>query len=160
MCSASVGLVLSLGARSFGSCLTLEQLWQQYRGEANLHGAADVDNPFFYHSWFVRMYSYLYAFLPIAVVVAIAVSRAPAMLMTVVFVASFVAHSFGGFKGDRLILYTFPFFFTIWGVVLADLVPKLVHVSGSSSSESPRRAMRVADLGAIDGFRRDGRSPP
>lgn len=125
--AAGVALVAVLAVWQWD---TLGALWRQYRGEANLYAMADAANPFFYHSWFVEMYSYLYALLPVAVLVAVAVSPGPALLMTVLFASSFVAHSFGGFKGDRLILYTFPFFFTLWGIALAELTPRLVDYSG------------------------------
>lgn len=104
---------------------TLELYWQRYRSETNLIHLAEVDNPFFYHAWFKWMYAYLYALFPIAVVLAVVKRPRPALFLTVVFTVAFIAHSFGGFKGDRLILYAFPYFFGVWGIALADIVPAL-----------------------------------
>jgi len=117
-------VALGLAASQWPSVI---DLWEQYRNDANLHTLEDVGDVFFYHSWFVWMYSYLYALLPLAIVLAIATSPGPSLLLTVLFAVSFVAHSFGGFKAERFILYAFPFFFTLWAVALAEIVPGLVE---------------------------------
>lgn len=104
---------------------TVDIYWQLYRNSANLIHLGNQDNVFFYHSWFSGMYPVLYALFPLAVVLAVARHPGPAAFLTTVFVVAFVTHSFGGFKGDRLILYAFPFYFSIWGIALADIAPAL-----------------------------------
>lgn len=106
---------------------TLDLYWQQYRAQTNLIHLGEIDNPFFYHAWFTWMYSYLYALFPIAILLALVKRPRPALFLTVMFTVSFIAHSFGGFKGDRLILYAFPYFFAVWGIALAAIVPALIE---------------------------------
>jgi hypothetical protein len=139
-------LALLVLALQWGSVM---ELWAQYRNDSNLHTLADVGDVFFYHSWFVWMYSYLYALLPLAIVAAIAVSPGPSLLLTVVFAVSFVAHSFGGFKAERFILYAFPLFFTLWAVALSELVPRLVAYSRRALTQIASEVSgRMVELGA------------
>ena len=148
---AALGVAgLALGAAAaIGLWPTLATTWSGYRGGTNLMLAGDAGNPFFYHSWFVRMYSYFYALLPIGILITGAIRPAPTLLLTVTFAVSFVAHSFGGFKADRFVLYTFPFFFTIWGVALAEVVPKLTrYAQGAIGSLLPVPGSRARHLGA------------
>lgn len=125
---------------------TIELYWQRYRGETNLIHVDERTNPFYYHAWFVSMYSFLYALLPLAILVSLAARVRPAALLTVSFGVAFVAHSFGGFKGDRLILYAFPFFFGLWGIALAEVVPPLVEYG----REAVRRVSGISRRGWLN----------
>jgi hypothetical protein len=70
-----------------------------------------------------------------------------------VFVTAFVAHSFGGFKGDRLILYAFPFFFTIWAIALAEILPALSgHFRTAARAVVPGEHSRLVRLVATAGL--------
>ncbi|MFW6083716.1 MAG: ArnT family glycosyltransferase [Gemmatimonadota bacterium] len=120
--AAGAVIVLAGLAWQFG---TLEHYWEMYRQETNLIRRPDADNPFFYHAWFAWMYSFLYALFPIAILVAFVAARRVTVLLGTIFTVSFVAHSFGAFKADRMILYALPFFLSVWGIAFADLVPRL-----------------------------------
>lgn len=129
---------------------TVDHYWEMYRQETNLIRRPEADNPFFYHAWFAWMYSFLYALFPIAILVGFASARRATVLLTTIFAVSFVAHSFGGFKADRTILYAFPYFLSIWGIAFAEIVPRLsdfvresLERATSSAGTASRRRTRL-----------------
>jgi hypothetical protein len=128
---------------------TVASLWADYRASVNLIHAGEAGNVLFYHAWFLRMYSWLYVLFPVAIGIALAVSPRPAALLATMFTWAFVVHSFGAFKGDRLILYTFPFFFVLWGIALAEAVPKLKpYLRTALERLTPVRSRGALDAGS------------
>lgn len=125
-------LLLAAGLYAVESGL-LERLWGQYRW-SNLRAAGDQREILFYHHWLYGEYGPLYALFPAAAVVALARHFRLALFCSVLFVVGFVAHSFGGFKGWRLIYWIMPTFYAIWGIALAAVARPLwnraLRVSG------------------------------
>lgn len=78
-----------------------------------------------YAWWLGSRYPTLWALLPIAAVLAVARFPSLALLALSVFGTSFVAVSFAGSKAERYLAFAMPFFFLIWGLALATLLPAL-----------------------------------
>lgn len=127
--AALVFLLLVAGFLAWQTGL-LESLWRSYR-TSSLWASGDRDNFRFYHYWFLSEYPAFYSFLPFAAVVAIAHRPGPGLFAAVVFVTGFIAHSFGAFKGFRLIYYFLPFFFVLWGIATASLLRAVWEHAGT-----------------------------
>ncbi len=84
------------------------------------------DSKFYlYHGIFVKYYPAFWGLLPVAWLYAIVRKGQPALFCCSVFAVSFLLHMFFPIKGQRYIAYLMPFFFALWGMVLADIIPQL-----------------------------------
>src|SRR3546814_1274283 len=102
----------------------LAELFEMYRSTP-LWGAEDKDNVQFYVRLFLNDYPTFWTLLPVAALIALARRPEPGRLCIVAFATAFVLHSFAGMKHERYIYYAMPFFFVIWGIALAELLPHL-----------------------------------
>lgn len=78
-----------------------------------------------YHWIFLKYYPTLWALLPLAWLFAIARKGEPALFCCSAFTVSLLLHLFFPIRGERYIAYLMPFFFALWGMVLAEMVPEL-----------------------------------
>lgn len=115
----AIGLVLVVFALRSG---VAAGLWQLYR-QAPFWGIEDATRVRFYERWLARSYPMLLALLPVAFLVAASRFRRVTIYAAVVFGFAVVLHSFAGSKTERYIYYVMPFFFIIWGVALAVVLP-------------------------------------
>jgi hypothetical protein len=67
----------------------------------------------------------LWLFLPLAAVLAIARWPRPALFCLVMTIIPVVLQSLGGMKSSRYVFYAFPFWFALWGMAVAALLPAL-----------------------------------
>ncbi|MFO7901850.1 MAG: hypothetical protein R6U98_04255 [Pirellulaceae bacterium] len=74
-------------------------------------------------------YGFLWALSPLAAVIAIARYGRPAIFSVVLFAVPFVLHSLAAFQAERFLSYAMPFFFAIWGLAAAALLPQLKSVA-------------------------------
>ncbi len=106
-----------------------------------------------YASWLSSRYPTLSALFPVAVLLAVARFTRPALFALTVFGTAFVAVSLAGAKAERYLYFALPFFFVIWGLALATLVPALrataeQAVAALGGSRFSSRA-RLAASGAL-----------
>lgn len=78
-----------------------------------------------YHWIFHKYYPTLWGLLPLAWLYAIARKGEPALFCCSLFTVSLFLHLFFPIRGERYIAYLMPFFFALWGMVLAEMVPVL-----------------------------------
>ncbi len=78
-----------------------------------------------YHGIFLKYYPTFWGLLPVAWLFAIARKGQPAAFCCSVFTFSLLLHLFFPMRGERYISYLMPFFFALWGMVLADVLPKM-----------------------------------
>jgi hypothetical protein len=78
-----------------------------------------------YHWIFLKYYPTLWSLLPLAWLFAIARRGEPALFCVSLFTVSLLLHVFFPIRGERYIAYLMPFFFALWGMVLAEAVPQL-----------------------------------
>ena len=104
-----------------------------------------------YHVIFLKNYPVLWGLLPVVSLYAIARKGQPAVFCCSVFAVSLLLHSFFPLKGLRYISYLMPFFFVLWGIVYAEILPHVRNIAsaairqvlpGSISSESANRRMQ------------------
>jgi len=100
-------------------------LWSRYRA-VNMFEVAQAWNTLYYHQLLLETYPTLYSLLPVAFVIALWKRPAAAKYCAGVFGVALVLQSGGGFKGARFLFYAMPFFFAIWGIALATVLPPLV----------------------------------
>jgi hypothetical protein len=91
--------------------------------QAPFWGIEDATRVRFYEHWLAGTYPMLLAFLPVAFLVAVSRFRRVTIYVAVVFGFALVLHSFAGSKTERYISYVMPFFFIIWGIALAVVLP-------------------------------------
>lgn len=88
----------------------------------------------FYHWWLLDHYPTLWTLLPLAALVALARVPGPGLFCVVIFCVAAVLQSFGGFKGQRYIYYAMPFFFVLWGIVIAEAIPYVRRLAAEAGS--------------------------
>ncbi len=79
----------------------------------------------YYEGRLIGPYPILWTLLPIAGLIAIKRQRDAGLMCLIVFATGFVLHSLAAAKADRYFAYLMPFFFAIWGLALADLLPRV-----------------------------------
>lgn len=97
-------------------------LLETYRSVAGWNATLQNDYTF-YHRVLLWYYPTLWTLFPLAALFVIARKPEPGIFCLCVFGTAIVLHSFGGMKEERYIYYAMPFFFVIWGIVLAELRP-------------------------------------
>lgn len=103
----------------------LAELWADYRS-VNMFEVTEANDIRFYHRFFLDSYPTFYTLLPAAFVIALWKRPAAAKFCAAVFGVALVIHSGGGFKATRFLFYAMPFFFALWGIALATVLPLLV----------------------------------
>lgn len=103
----------------------------------------DRNNYLYYFLEFFFSMPLLWLFLPLAAVLALARWPRPALFCMLMTAVPLVMQSFGGMKSSRYVFYAFPFWFALWGMAIAVLLPALwraVHegVAGLQSATSWR----------------------
>ncbi len=100
------------------------ELLARYRSTP-LFGADDRDAFWFYHAFLTIYYPTLWPLVALAVVIGIAYRPHPTALCACVVAVAFVVHSFAAPKGMRYLSYALPFLFVLWGIVLAEVWPRV-----------------------------------
>ena len=121
--AAAAAVVALVAAYAIGSGIA-GRLFEVYRW-APLWSAPNKDNFLYYHLLFVEQYPALWAAFPLAALIAMVRHRNIGLFCLCLFGAIFVIHSFGGSKQERYLYYGMPFFFAIWGVVLASVATQV-----------------------------------
>lgn len=86
----------------------------------------------FYDRSLGASYPTLWTAFPIAAMFALRRSRDLAGLALCVFGVGFLVHSVAATKGDRYLFWALPFFFALWGVALAECLPRLRQLAGDA----------------------------
>lgn len=100
-------------------------LWSSYRA-VNMFEVAEASDIRFYHRFLLDTYPTFYSLLPVAFVIALWKRPAAAKYCVAMFGVALVIHSGGGYKGVRFLFYAMPFFFALWGIALATILPPFV----------------------------------
>lgn len=103
----------------------LAEMWTDYRS-VNLFEVREASDIRYYHNMLLDSYPTLYSLLPVAFVISLWKRPAAAKFCVAMFGVALVVHSGGGFKAPRFLFYAMPFFFALWGLALATLLPPLV----------------------------------
>jgi len=90
-----------------------------------LWNAGDSNNFRYYHYWFLDQYPTLWTLFPLAALIGLARQPAPAFFSVCVFGVSLILHSLAAAKEGRYLLYSIPFFFALWGIGIAQVLPAI-----------------------------------
>jgi hypothetical protein len=101
-----------------------EQLLSIYR-KVPPHATKEIQKLWLYHYLLLEQYPTLWSLLPVALIVAIARKRRFGLFCACVFLTVVIVQSGGGRKSVKYIYYAMPFFFALWGFVLAEAIPYL-----------------------------------
>jgi hypothetical protein len=101
---------------------TLVFVWQMYRFTP-AWAAPSANELRWYENWLWIRYPTLWSFLPAAVVIGALRHRAMLGFSAVLFGVSIVLVSLGSAKAERYLYFALPFFFTIWGLAFAAVLP-------------------------------------
>jgi 4-amino-4-deoxy-L-arabinose transferase-like glycosyltransferase len=127
-----VGLVTVSIAAIYGGWVS--RLLETFRS-TTLWNAQDKNNFAFYQSWLLELYPSLWTLVPLAAAFGLAHRRDATSLCLSVFGISFVLHSLAGPKADRYISYAIPFFFALWGIAVAAVIPYILKQINSAISQ-------------------------
>ena len=83
------------------------------------------DDFWYYHGFLVIYYPSLWPLTALAVGVGLAYRPRPMAFCASVVAVAFVLHSFAGPKAMRYFAYAQPFLFVVWGIALAEILPRL-----------------------------------
>ncbi|WP_299819355.1 hypothetical protein [uncultured Jannaschia sp.] len=137
---ALLGVALAALAQATG---VLGTLWHTYRWTP-LWLADKQNDVMFYHGVLVTMYPTLWPLFPLAAIVAMGRHARLASFCLVVFGAILVGQTFGGMKTERYLSYGMPFFFAVWGLAAAAIVPLLGRLAAGAAREvDPTRGRLV-----------------
>lgn len=100
----------------------LERAWAIYRFTPD-HSVEVADYVAFYHNSLRQDYETFWPIFPVAVLIGHFANPRLTWFCVSIFATAFVLHSFGAMKANRYLSYAMPFFFTVWGVAIAALVP-------------------------------------
>lgn len=104
------------------------------------------DDLLYYHIYFLRNYPAFWALLPLAGLLSMRRNFSAGLLCTCLIVVAFVLHSIAGAKNYRYMHYAFPFFFILWGVALAEVLPAIYRLATSAASSFNERISAPRDL--------------
>jgi hypothetical protein len=118
------------------------------------------DSDLFYHRLFELFYPTLYTLLPLGAAFAIARKPRVGTMALIVFGVVVLVASFAGVKALRYVFYAVPFFFLIWAITVAELLPSLSRlfstavagVIGAPMNGWRQRGVEVAALTATGLF--------
>ena len=120
-----LGLLALLGVVVLGVAVAsgiAEQFWTRYRWTAGW--AQNRQNEVtYYHTVLRTMYPTLWPLFPVAAIMALRRHPRLASFGLVLFGAIFLGQSFGGMKSMRYLSYGMPFFFMVWALALAEILP-------------------------------------
>ena len=119
--AAAVLLVLA-GVFFLAQGGTLERLWRSYQN-ALLWNQSTQDAFRFYHYLYLEQYPTLWTLLPLGALFVIVRRPRLGLFCVVTFATALILHSFAGTKWERYFYYAMPFFFVMWGIVLAEMIP-------------------------------------
>jgi hypothetical protein len=87
-----------------------------------------TQDPRWFFWWFAIRYPTLWTLFPVAMAAAVARFPRPALFSLVMFFVAFVAISFGPAPQERYGYFALPFFFGLWGLALATLLPAFQRI--------------------------------
>lgn len=120
--AAAALALLGVGAWFAGSG-RVAALWARYTTPFFWMEGSTEDDPRWFFWWFAIRYPTLWTLLPVAMAVAVARFVRPALFSLVMFFVPFVAVSFGPAPQERYLYFALPFFFGLWALALATLLP-------------------------------------
>ena len=152
-----LGIGALIGVAAFGAVVLFysgmaEDLFRGYRNVAYWN-RENQNYPGFYFNLFLEQYPTLWPLLPAAALVAIAGRPRPALFASLIFGTAFVLHSFAGNKLERYIYYAVPYFFVIWGIALAQVLPAL----GRGLNAAANRTLSALEIDDRTWIRRPAR---
>jgi hypothetical protein len=106
---------------------TIATYWAIYTGTFAWQQGSEVSRRW-YGWWLSGQYQTLWSLFPVAIVAAVARFPRPALFSLTVFCVSFLGVSFAAGQAERYLYFALPFFFVVWGLALATLVPALLRV--------------------------------
>jgi len=115
--------ILALGVWVVASG-TAESLWASYTSPFFWQEGTDV-NRRWYAWWLSGRYPTLFTLFPVAFVLAAGRFPRPALFCLVMFVTAAIGVSFAAGQAERYLYFGLPFFFVLWGLALATLLPAL-----------------------------------
>jgi hypothetical protein len=120
---------------------------------ADLWAATNANRPLYYHRHFVDQYPTLWTLFPFAVLIAASRFGRLTLFLGLVFAGAFVIHSAAAWKHERYLYYALPFFFAIWGLAAAVIIPWLKERLDAALEGRPAmRASRAVLSAAFTGF--------
>jgi hypothetical protein len=122
------GLALSAAAAWAVASGFVADTWESYTRPFFWMTGSDADDPRWYFWWFALRYPTFWTLFPVALALAVASFPRPALFSLVLFTVAFVAVSFAPGKQERYLYFAIPFFFGLWGLAAATLLPALYEV--------------------------------
>jgi 4-amino-4-deoxy-L-arabinose transferase-like glycosyltransferase len=127
------GTLLLAGVAMIHSGLAADYLWRfQY---VPMWAAERQDEVGYYFRRLQRSYPVLVALFPVACVVAIARTGRAGVFCVILFCVPFLLHSLAAFKAQRFLSYAMPFFFAIWGMTIAAVLPALFRAAETTIAQ-------------------------
>lgn len=129
---------------------TLMVIWRLYRF-APAWAAPTANEIRWYEGFLWIRYPTLWSFLPAAIVIGAVRHRAMLVFSAFVFGVSFALVSLASAKAERYIYFAIPFFFSIWGLAFAVVLPLVRRgatslVEGLLGRSAPSALPRIASL--------------
>lgn len=114
----------------------------------------------YYHWLLVQQYPTLWTLVPLAILVAVARKPRAGLFCACMFAFGLVIHTIPTAKSERYISYLLPFFFVLWGIVLAEVVPVVQRFASEAAEKVLKlrlgpvlsRAAGGAGLAVVGGF--------
>jgi hypothetical protein len=101
--------------------------------------------------WLAGRFGILWVLFPLAVVLAVVRYPRPALFAVTMFLTGLAAVSLGTNTAERYLYFALPFFFVLWGMALATLVPA-IRLAGEQAATTLRfgaRARKLAGVGFL-----------
>jgi len=121
---AAAALALVASAAWFVASGRAAGYWERYTTPFFWMEGTEVD-PRWYFWWFAIRYATLWTLFPVAIALAVSRFPRPALFSLVMFAVAFLAVSFGTGQQERYLYFALPFFFGLWGLAAATLLPAL-----------------------------------
>jgi hypothetical protein len=128
-----IGVLLLFGGALVYSGLAAEYL-RRFQG-VPMWAAERQDAVGYYFRDLRRAYPMLVALSPVAAVVTIARNGRLGVFCVTLFCVPFLLHSLAAFKAERFLAYAMPFFFAIWGMAIAAVLPALFRAAESTVAQ-------------------------
>jgi 4-amino-4-deoxy-L-arabinose transferase-like glycosyltransferase len=101
----------------------------------------ELTSSHWYVWWLRNRYPIFWMLFPIATVIALVRANRPALFASTVFLLSFLAVSFASARAERYLYFAMPFFFIVWGIALADLLPRVRKLWVQAVEAFPSRSL-------------------
>lgn len=118
---AAIALALGVWVIASG---TAAEFWRTYTTPFPWQRGSTIDYRW-YAWWLSNRYPTLWSLLPLAIVAGVARFPRPTLFALWMFLVAFVAVSLAAVQAERYLYFGLPFFFVVWGLALASLVPAL-----------------------------------